>query len=90
MFGTHSNRLGYIAVALFGAAAGGLFVALTTRAVPKLMSGMMGGMMHKMTSEMMGPAGKAGGMCERMMAGMEQSPKPAACDSVGGTDHGIH
>ena len=36
----HSNRSKYVLAARLGAAAGGLGVALRTRVVPKLMSGM--------------------------------------------------
>ncbi len=75
MFTTHSSKGKYILAALVGAAAGGLIVALSTRAGPKMMSGMM----HKMMAEMKECGGEAGDGCERMMAGMGQAPEHATC-----------
>ncbi len=41
MFSKKSGRAKYLPVALLGLAAGGLIVALTTRAAPKIKSGIM-------------------------------------------------
>ncbi len=47
-----SQRTGYAVALLLGALGGGLFVALATRAVPKMMSRMMAGMMQNMMAHM--------------------------------------
>ena len=56
MANTVSDRRKYILAASLGAAGGGLFVALATRAIPRMMSQMMSGMMQNMMSQM-GEAG---------------------------------
>jgi hypothetical protein len=43
---------GYILAGFLGALGGGLIVAIATRAIPKLISGIMGGMMQKMMARM--------------------------------------
>jgi hypothetical protein len=48
MDGTDSDRKKYILAASLGAVGGGLFVALATRAIPRMMSGMMRNMMAQM------------------------------------------
>ena len=58
MRGTYSENLRYVLAALLGVPAGGLLVAIATRAVPRMMSGMMAGMMQNM----MASAGEGG--CE--------------------------
>ena len=47
-----SDRSGYIVVALLGAAAGGLFVACVSHAIPRMMNRMMAGMMDNMRAQM--------------------------------------
>jgi hypothetical protein len=42
------NRRGYVVAAAAGAIAGGLFVALVTKAMPKMMSAIMQNMMARM------------------------------------------
>ena len=49
---TDSNTKKYILVAFLGAVSGGLVVAIATRAVPKMMSQIMSGMMQNMMSQM--------------------------------------
>ncbi len=80
MFKKNSGRGKYLLVALLGAVAGGSFVALTTRAVPKAMSGMCE-KMHQMMAEGKGPGCEAEGICQRMMAGKEQTSEQATCGS---------
>ena len=43
---------GYFLAAAIGAVAGGLFVAVATKAIPKMMSKMMSGMMQGMMARM--------------------------------------
>ncbi len=47
-----SHTRGYFLAAGLGALGGGLLVILATRAIPKMMSQMMAGMMQNMTSQM--------------------------------------
>jgi CheY-specific phosphatase CheX len=49
---TSSNRTGYVLVALLGGIGGGLVVAFATRAIPKMMSQIMSGMMQSMMAQM--------------------------------------
>lgn len=51
---SRSSARGYILAALLGVAAGGVGVALFTRAIPKIMSQMMPNMMQNMISQMGG------------------------------------
>lgn len=44
----NSQRQKYVLAGLLGALAGGILVALATKAIPKMMSGMMAGMMKNM------------------------------------------
>ncbi len=44
----------YVVVAGLGALAGGLFVTFATKAIPRAMSGFMGGMMEQMMARMGG------------------------------------
>jgi CheY-specific phosphatase CheX len=46
------QRKGFTVVFLLGAVGGGLLVALATRAIPKMMSQIMSGMMQNMISQM--------------------------------------
>ncbi len=48
MAGIRADRLRYVVAVLLGVCAGGLLVAVATRAVPKVLSGMMAGMMQNM------------------------------------------
>lgn len=50
------DRKKYLLAASLGAVGGGLFVALATRAIPRMMSQMMSGMMRNMMAQM-GEAG---------------------------------
>ena len=47
-----TRRGGYLLAAGLGAVAGGLLVAVATRAIPKMMSQMMSGMMRNMMAQM--------------------------------------
>ena len=47
---------GYICAAVLGVIGGGIAVAITTRAVPKMMAGMMRKMMSKMGADGCDPA----------------------------------
>jgi hypothetical protein len=44
----HTSRKGYALAVILGAVGGGLLVAIATKAIPKMMSGMMQNMMMKM------------------------------------------
>lgn len=52
MAGNHSSNLKYALVALLGAAAGGVIVVIATRAIPRIMCGMMAAMMENMAGRM--------------------------------------
>jgi hypothetical protein len=56
MHNTRSQTGGYILAAAFGAVVGGVVVALATRAIPKVMSGMMQTMMSRMEEAGCDPA----------------------------------
>jgi hypothetical protein len=56
MRNTSSRNKGYVLAALLGAIGGGLIVALATRAIPKMMSGMMQNMMAQMGEDGCNPA----------------------------------
>lgn len=56
MENTGSDRKKYLLAASLGALGGGVFVALATKAIPRMMSQMMSGMMRNMMSQM-GEAG---------------------------------
>lgn len=81
MFNTHAGNVKYIFAAIIGAAAGGLVVALTARAVPKMGSEMMAGIMHKMMSKMEEVGCEQEDMCKRMMASTGHAPERATCQS---------
>ncbi len=49
---TNSREAGYVLAALLGAIGGGLVVAFATRAIPKMMSQVMSGMMQSMMAPM--------------------------------------
>ncbi len=51
-----SRYAGYVLVAVLGAAGGGLFVAFATRAIPRMMAGMMQNMMAQMKASGCNPA----------------------------------
>ncbi len=51
-----TNRKGYLLSAALGAMGGGLFVLVATRAVPRIMSQMMCGMITQMAGEGCDPA----------------------------------
>jgi CheY-specific phosphatase CheX len=52
MHDTRSHTKGYVLAAALGAMGGGLIVALATRAIPKIASQMMSGMMRNMMAQM--------------------------------------
>ncbi len=52
MLNTDSRTRGYVLAAFLGAVGGGLFVALATRAIPKMMTQLMTGMMQSMMAQM--------------------------------------
>ena len=76
------DRHRYLAAVILGAVAGGIVVALATRAIPKIMSRIMSQLMSQMRSEMpqkMMARMKAEGidpaeMCQRMMANFNPPP----------------
>ncbi len=81
-----SNKGKYVLAALAGAAVGGSVVALSTRALPNLMSGMVA-----KCEKMMAGMGKPGCGAEvtcKPVAGTEQAPKEESCHSQGGPCHG--
>ncbi len=80
MSNTSSSKGKYVLAALAGAAASGLIVALSARAIPKLISGMMAHC-ERMMAGMAKADGEAGNMCQRMMAGMGQASEHATCGS---------
>ena len=51
MSNVSSPAKGYLLAAALGAIAGGIFVALATKAIPKVMSQAMAGMMQRMMSQ---------------------------------------
>ncbi len=82
-----SSRGRYVLVALIGAAVGGVTVALSTQAVPRLMS-KMEDTCKQMMAGMNACGGEAEGKCQQMAAEKEQASNPAACHSEGGSCHG--
>ncbi len=78
MFNTRSSKSRYVLAALVGATAGGVLVALTTRAVPKLMSEMEAKCKQMMAGMARGGC-EGGDTCQRMMAGMGQAPEQGTC-----------
>ena len=68
----HSNSGKYLLAALIGVGLGGFAVAATTRAVPKMISGMMAGMKEHCQAE---------GMCRQMTEGTEQPCEQACCQA---------
>ena len=92
-----SNKSKYVLTALAGAAVGGSVVALSTRALPNLKSGMMSKCKQMMAGMKEGKGGAAGDcsasdMCKQRMVEKGQASKEAssqsACDSQGGSCHG--
>ncbi len=75
------NKGKYVLAALAGAAAGGATVALATRTVPKMMSGMMA-KCEKMMAGMATAKSGAGNMCPCTMVGTEQATEHADCGSA--------
>ncbi len=73
-----SSKGKYVLAALAGAAAGGAIVALSTRAVPKMMSGMMA-KCEAMMAGMAKANGEAGSMCQCMTAGTGKGSEDASC-----------
>ena len=63
-----SSYKGYIIATVLGAVGGGLIVLLATRAIPKIMSQMMAGMMQNMMARMKEEGCNPAEMCQQMMA----------------------
>ncbi len=86
-----SNKGKYVLAAVAGAAVGGSVVALSTRALPNLMSGMMARCKEMMAGMSERNCGEqdcgAGDMCKQTTE-KEQVPEQAACHSKGGSCHG--
>ncbi len=68
MADSSGNLRKYMIVGAIGAVGGGLLVAMVTRAMPKMMSGMMQKMMSMMGGEGCSPAE----MCQKMMGASEK------------------
>ncbi len=49
---TFSQNRGYVVAALLGAIGGGVLVTIATKAIPKMMSNMMAGMMQTRLAQM--------------------------------------
>jgi hypothetical protein len=81
-----SNKGKHVLAALAGAAVGGSIVALSTRALPNLMSGMMA-KCKRMMAGMSERDWGAGDMCKQITE-KEQAPEQAACHSEGASCHG--
>ncbi len=82
-----SNKGKYVLAALAGAAVGGSVVALSTRALPNRMSGMMA-KCEKMMAGMEKPDCGAEDSCTPVAAGTEQASQAESCHSQGGSCHG--
>ena len=63
-----SSYKGYIIATILGAVGGGLIVVLATKAIPKIMSQMMAGMMQNMMARMKEEGCNPAEMCQKMMA----------------------
>ncbi len=85
----NSDKGKYVLAALVGAAAGGAIVALSTRAVPKMMLEM-----ESKCKQMMARRGETGcgvgDTCKQRSAGKVQERQPAASHSEGASCHGSH
>ena len=68
-----SHTKGYAIAAVLGAIGGGLIVALATRAIPKMMSKIMAGMMENMVSRM-GENGQPARHMKAYDGGLRRSP----------------
>lgn len=55
MNNTYTSRKGYALALVLGALAGGLLVVIATKAIPKMMSGMMQNMMLEMKKDGFNP-----------------------------------
>ena len=67
-----SHLFGYLLAVMLGAIGGGLIVAIATRAIPKIMMGMM----HQMREYMQGSDCECNSeMCQKMMAGSKSVPE---------------
>ncbi len=82
-----SNKSKYVLAALAGAAVGGSVVALSTRALPNLMS-VMEGKCKQMMAGMKATGCAAQDNCKPVTAATEQAPQPESCHSQGGSCHG--
>lgn len=87
MSSPNSNKGKYVLAGLVGAAAGGAIVALSTRAIPKLVSEMEAKCKQMMAG--MGETGcDAGAMCKQISEEKVQAVRQAACHSEGAPCHG--
>lgn len=82
-----SNKGKYVLAALAGAAVGGSVVALSTRALPKMMSEMEG-KCKQMMAGMKATGCGAEDNCKPEVAGTEPAPRQESCHSQGGSYHG--
>ncbi len=82
-----SNKGKYVLAAFAGAAVGGSVVALSTRALPNLMSGMES-KCKQMMAGMKATSCGAEDNCKPVVAGTEQAPQQESCHSQGGSCHG--
>ncbi len=70
-----SNNTRLLLAGLLGIIAGGIIVAITTRAIPKMLANIAGGVMQKF-SEIMAEKMKESGMadmCQRMMMSVNEA-----------------
>ncbi|GEM_PF-1276365 len=75
----NSDRQGYVIAALLGALGGGLIVLVATKAIPRMMSQMMAGMMANIREQMSQCGCNPAEMCAKMMQGAAEMPTPC-CD----------
>ena len=68
------DRRHYLVAVILGAVAGGIVVAIATKAIPKIMSHMMSEMPQKMMVQMKAEGINPAEMCQHMMANFNQPP----------------
>ena len=87
MSSPNTERGRYLVVLILGAVAGGLIVAVATKAIPKIMSGLMEQMMSEMPQKMRAYMQAEGidpaEMCQRMMANFNPSQSSEASTAQG-------
>ncbi len=87
MSNPNSNKGKYVLAALAGAAVGGSVVALSTRAVPKMISEMEGKCKQMMAGMKAAGCG-AEDNGKPVAAGTEPAPQQESCHAQGGSCHG--